>query len=268
MEHDHQALAALFLAPFPGFRLDQVLVGDRVAIVATSIQLTSACPKCGACSAHIHSRYRRHLTDLPACGTAVTLDLTVRRFVCRESRCDRQIFCERFLDGLIPYRRRSQRALATIQHLSVILGGNAGAALLSRMNCGVSASTVLRAARLLSPVVPQVPEVIGVDDFAFRRGHGYGTVIVDLNTRQPIELLPDRSATTLATWLKQHPQVKIISRDRSSEYEKGIREGAPQAQHVLDRWHVLKNCREALERQLGRERTAELSRVWWRLSSG
>ncbi|MFB9991343.1 transposase [Deinococcus oregonensis] len=101
---------------------------------------------------------------------------------------------------------------------------------------------MLRAARLLPPVVPQVPEVIGVDDVAFRRGHVYGTVIVDLNTRQPIDLLPDRSATTLATWLKQHPQIKIISRDRSSEDEKGIREGTPQAQHVLDRWHVLKNC--------------------------
>ncbi|THF69586.1 transposase family protein [Deinococcus sp. Arct2-2] len=130
MEHDNQALAALFLTPFPGFRLDQVLVGDRVTVMATSIQPTSACPKCGTCSAHIHSRYCRHLTDLPACGTAVTLNLAVRRFVCRELRCDRQIFCERFVDGLPAYRRRSQRALATIQHLSVILGGNAGAALL------------------------------------------------------------------------------------------------------------------------------------------
>ena len=124
------------------------------------------------------------------------------------------------------------------------------------MQCVVSASTVLRAARLLPPVVQPVPEVIGVDDFAFRRGHVYGTVIVNLETRKPIDLLPDRSAGTLTTWLKQHPHIKIVSRDRSSEYKKGICEGAPTAQQVLDRWHVLKNCREALERQLGRDRTA------------
>ena len=137
-----------------------------------------------------------------------------------------------------------------------MLGGNAGAVLLTRMQCVVSASTVLRAARLLPPVVQPVPEVIGADDFAFRRGHVYGTVIVNLETRKPIDLLPDRSAGTLTTWLKHHPHIKIVSRDRSSEYKKGICEGAPTAQQVLDRWHVLKNCREALERQLGRDRTA------------
>lgn len=255
---ENEALAALFLAHFPGFRLDHVRVKATVAVVATSIQPTSACPKCGTCSGRIHSRYRRHLTDLPACGAAVTLELAVRRFVCQEPLCRRQIFCERFVNGLTAYIRRSQRARATIQHVSVVLGGNAGAALLTRMQHDVSASTVLRAARLLPAIVPQVPEVIGVDDFAFRRGHVYGTVIVNLETRKPIDLLPDRRASTLATWLKQHPHIKIISRDRSLEYEKGIREGAPTAQHVLDRWHVLKNCREALERQLGRDRTAIL----------
>ena len=255
---ENEALAALFLAELPGFRLDGVQITETVAVVAISIQSTSACPKCGTCSARIHSRYRRHLSDLPACGAAVTLELAVRRFVCQELRCPRKIFCERFVDGPIAYIRRSKRAMATVQHLSVVLGGNAGADLLKRMSCVVSASTVLRAARLLPPVVPNVPEVIGVDDFAFRRGHVYGTVIVNLETRKPIDLLPDRSANTLATWLKQHPHIQIISRDRSLEYEKGICEGAPMAQQVLDRWHVLKNCREALERQLGRDRTAIL----------
>ena len=178
--------------------------------------------------------------------------------MCQEPLCHRKIFCERFVAGLTASIRRSRRALATIQHVSVVLGGTAGAALLTRMQCVVSASTVLRAARLLSPVVRPVPEVIGVDDFAFRRGHAYGTVIVNLETRTPIDLLQNRSAGTLATWLKQHPHIKIISRDRSLEYEKGICEGAPTAQQVLDRWHVLKNCREALERQLGRDRTAIL----------
>ena len=255
---ENEAFAALFLAQIPGFRLDGVRVEERVAVVATSIQPTSACPKCGTCSARIHSRYRRHLSDLPACGVAVTLELAVRRFVCQEPSCRQQIFCERFVVGLPAHIRRSGRAIATIQHVSVVLGGNAGAALLTRMQCVVSASTVLRAARLLPPVVRPVPEVVGVDDFAFRRGHVYGTVIVNFETRKPIDLLPDRSAGTLATWLKQHPHIKIVSRDRSLEYEKGICEGAPTAQQVLDRWHVLKNCREALERQLGRDRTAIL----------
>ncbi|MFK7604216.1 ISL3 family transposase [Deinococcus sp. SM5_A1] len=255
---ENETLSALFLAQIPGFRLDSVRSEERVAVVATSIQPTSVCPKCGTCSARIHSRYRRHLSDLPACGAAVTLELSVRRFMCQEPSCRQQIFCERFVAGLSPYVRRSGRAIATIQHVSVVLGGNAGAALLTRMQCVVSASTVLRAARLLPPVVRPVPEVIGVDDFAFRRGHVYGTVIVNLETRTPIDLLPDRSAGTLATWLKQYPHIKVVSRDRSLEYEKGICEGAPTAQQVLDRWHVLKNCREALERQLGRDRTAIL----------
>ena len=253
-----EALSALFLAQIPGFRLDGVRVEERVTVVATSIQPTSTCPKCGTCSARIHSRYRRHLSDLPACEVAVTLELAVRRFVCQEPSCRQQIFCERFAVGVSTYVRRSGRAIATIQHISVVLGGNAGAALLTRMQCVVSASTVLRAVRLLPPVVRPVPEVIGVDDFAFRRGHVYGTVIVNLETRTPIDLLPDRTADTLATWLKQHPHINIISRDRSLEYEKGICEGAPTAQQVVDRWHVLNNCREALERQLGRDRMAIL----------
>ncbi|UQN10605.1 ISL3 family transposase [Deinococcus sp. QL22] len=255
---ENEALTALFLGQLPGFRLDTVQVAETVVVIATSIQPTSGCPTCGTSSARVHSRYRRHLSDLPAGGTSVTLELAVRRFVCQEPLCRQHIFCERFVDGLTPSVRRSRRALAVIQHVSVILGGNAGAALLKRMQCRVSASTVLRAARLLPPVVRSVPEVIGVDDFAFRRGHVYGTVIVDLETRRPIELLSDRSASTLAAWLKQHPHIKIISRDRSLEYEKGICEGAPMAQQVLDRWHVLKNCREALERQLARDRTAIL----------
>ncbi|GAA5512442.1 ISL3 family transposase ISAli18 [Deinococcus carri] len=146
-----------------------------------------------------------------------------------------------------------------VQHLSVILGGNAGAQLALKLPLPVSASTVLRSAQALTVTPARVPEIIGVDDFALRRGQVYGTVIVDLAQGKPIELLPDRSAETLAAWLQQHPHIKVISRDRSTEYEKGVRMGAPHAQQVLDRWHVIKNFREALERQLGRDRQTILA---------
>jgi len=98
----------------------------------------------------------------------------------------------------------------------------------------------------------EVPSALGVDDFAFRRGKNYDTLIIDLKTHRPIDLLPDRSGTSLKAWLLAHPGVKIISRDRSTEYTRGATEGAPKAIQVADRWHVIKNLQEVLERIIHR----------------
>ncbi len=118
-----------------------------------------------------------------------------------------------------------------------------------------SADTLLRLAKGLATTSPAVPTLLGVDDFAFRRGTTYGTILVDLSTHQPIDLLPERTSEAFSAWLKAHPGVQWISRDRSGDYAQGASEGAPQARQIVDRWHLLKNWREAVERVLGREYT-------------
>lgn len=114
--------------------------------------------------------------------------------------------------------------------------------------------------RDLEPEAAGRCRVVGIDDFALRKGQTYGTVVVDLETRRPIDLLPDRTATTVSAWLAAHPEFEIVSRDRSPEYERGVTLGAPQATQVMDRWHVIKNLREALERQLRRSKRTSTTR--------
>ena len=149
-------------------------------------------------------------------------------------------------------RERTTRLIATLTLFAAALSGQAGSRLLAHVGMALSAPTLLRLAKHME--VPSVitPRVIGVDDFAFRRGRTYGTILVNLETHRPIDLLPERTAEALAHWLREHPGVQIISRDRSTEYARGASEGAPYAQQVADRWHILKNLREAVERALKR----------------
>ncbi|MFL5666375.1 MAG: transposase [Ktedonobacteraceae bacterium] len=135
---------------------------------------------------------------------------------------------------------------------AIALSGEAGKRLLSQIGMAASADTLLRLAKGVAAPSTAVPAILGVDDFAFRRGSKYGTILVDLSTHQPIDLLPERTSDALAAWLKAHPGVQWISRDRSGDYARGASEGAPEAQQIIDRWHVLKNWREALERVVGR----------------
>ncbi len=202
-------------------------------------------------SHHVHSYYTRSPHDLPISGQVVQLVLRVRRFRCQNRQCPRQTFAERLPE--LPVSGRQTTRLGTIlESLAVVLSGQAGSRLAEQLAMPVSADTVLRRAKKAAPSSPPTPRFLGVDDFAFRRGKTYGTLLLDLETHQPVDLLEDRSAETLAKWLRQHPGVELISRDRSTEYLRGATEGAPQAQQVIDRWYVLKNLREAVERFLNR----------------
>ena len=267
----HTMLTTLFKTLFPastGLELINLDLTDHQATIhLTSTHPNTYCPACDTISSSLHSRYERQVTDLPWSGIPVLLQLAVRRFRCREPTCTCQVFTERLPDVLQPFSRRTNRFKNALEHVALTAGGELGHRLLKPLGCSVSPDSLLTAAKQAQSPVTSAPKIIGVDDFAFLRGRKYGTVIVNLETHKPIDLLPDRTSSTLATWLKAHPSVTTITRDRWSEYARGIAEGAPAAVQVLDRfllikqhlmgysrWHLLKNLREALERELDRHR--------------
>ncbi|NJK44203.1 MAG: ISL3 family transposase [Pleurocapsa sp. SU_196_0] len=232
----------------PGFTLLQAhLDNNHWYASLASTRASSPCPMCGTQSSNIHSHYVRTVTDLPVSGKSVSLELHVRRFRCRDPGCSRRVFCERF-DDPKRYAHRTERQRATLSDLGIELGGRAGARTAQKLGLTAGRSSVLLAIRSVPLLEPASLQIIGVDDFAFKRGHTYGTVIVNLETHRAIDLLPDRKSSTLEAWLKTHPSVRIVTRDRSKEYAQGITQGAPRARQVVDRWHLLKNLRETLQR--------------------
>ena len=221
--------------------------GGLIRLVVKTISPHGSCPHCRKPSRAVHSRYVRRVTDLPWQGVSVLLELHAGRFRCLDSLCPRLIFCERLPSVVAPHARRTARLHAALELIGFAVGGEAGARLARELGLTVSPDTLLRRLRLPSAEKTATPRIIGVDDFAFRRGQRYGTLLVDLERRLPIDLLPDREAETLSAWLKVHPSIEIVSRDRSRTYASGITEGAPAAAQVAERWHLLKNLREALE---------------------
>jgi transposase len=241
------------------------VTSKQVDSKAQSLQKESACPCCGVLSKSIHSHYERTLLDLPWADYGVRVHVAVRRFRCGEKACERKVFTERFTTWISSYARRMARAWEVIKRLSIETSSRSTSRISQAIYLPVSSSATLRKLHTLDlPEPKRASTIIGVDDFAFTRRQSYGTLVVDLETNQPIDLLPDRTAPTLATWLKAHPEVSIISRDRRAEYANGISQGATKATQVLDRWHLLKNLTEALERvmQQQQQAIAKVAKTW------
>jgi transposase len=240
------------LCLMPGCRVEKIVSSgpDFVNTAAHGTRAGGRCPDCGHASRAVHSYYHRHAADLPSFGRAIHVGLRLRRFYCRNAACPRRTFAERLPQLIAPHARRTYRLAEAQTRIGVALGGEAGARLLSGLAMPASAATMLRLIRRLPLPETEPPRSVAVDDWAIRKGRTYGTIIVDLERRHVLDLLPDRTAETLADWLRQRSGITVVARDRSTEYARGIGLGAPEASQVADRWHVLVNMRDALERWL------------------
>jgi transposase len=227
-----------------------------ITAVVTTTSDEAECPLCHGRSARIHSRYVRQVADLPWMGCAVRLEVHVRRFFCLNQECARQIFTERLPSVVVPYARHTTRLGDLFTLIGFALGGEAGKRLVAGMGLSASPDTLLRLIHATEDVHHSTPRVLGVDDFSFLRARKFGTILIDLEKRIPVELLPDREAETLKKWLMAHPGVEIISRDRGGAYAEGASLGAPQARQVADRFHLLVNLSETLEDFFLNKRTA------------
>jgi transposase len=238
-------------------RLEHVaLDAETVTLHLAAATRFARCPLCTRRSKQVQSSYHRAVADLPITGRQLLLRLRVRRFRCVARRCPRAIFAERFPKLVATYGRRTLGQRGALEAIAFALGGAAGARLATRLGSPISRATLLRLLRRADLPVQPAPQVLGVDDWAFRKGHHYGTMLVDLERRRIVDLLADRKAETLAPWLSQYPGINVISRDRAPAYAEAARRGAPNAIQVVDRWHLLQNLVEALERCLLRFRPA------------
>ena len=211
------------------------------------------CPVCGVQSRSRHSVYTRTLGDLSAQGTPVTIRVRVGRWRCRNGRCYRQIFAERLPGIAAPSARQTDRLAEIVRLFGHSAGGRPSARLMARLGMRVSHTTIVRRLKqhARTKLKRAAIRVAGVDEWAWRKGAKFGTIVVDLERRRVVDLLADRTADSMANWFKQHPEVEIINRDRDGLYADAARQGAPQARQVADRFHLLKNLRETIARQLG-----------------
>ena len=240
------------LLPGPScLRLTNISTTDTsISLELTATRVVVACPACAAESSRVHSLYQRTVSDLPWAGVPVTLHLHVRRFVSRNPACPRATFSEPLPEVVAPSARRSVRLATEQRHLGLQVGGAVASRITMRQGMPVSPATILRLVRRTRLTEPTTPALLGVDEWAYRRRLDSKTILVDLSTRRPIELLPDASAATFASWLQAHPGVCLIARDRAGTFAEGARQAAPDAVQVADRFHLMQNLRTALEQIL------------------
>jgi transposase len=234
-------------------------VDDLLVVHVVSTKARAYCPLCFCPAKRRHSRYTRVVADLPCAGFRVQLRLQMRKFFCENADCSRKIFTERLPAFVEPWAQTTDRLRQALQALGTATCGELGTRVAAHLGIQTSPTTILR--RIMALPLPPVQTVsqLGIDDFALRRGKKYGTILVDLVRHQVIDLLADRKAETAKVWIQAHPEIKLVSRDRGGDYATAARQGAPQAVQTADRFHLVKNLSEAVEKALAHCR-AELQK--------
>jgi transposase len=258
------SITTLLFPSCPDLLLEDITCeGQTLLLTVHFSKKAVACPDCAQESMKMHSRYPRTLADLSLMEYAVVLRVQVRRFFCPNPACARKTFAEPFTDLAVARARRTTRAANRLSAIAKELGGRPAARESANVQMPVSRHTLLRLLRRAPVPDAPAPQVLGVDDWSIRRGRTYATLLVDLERHRIVDVLPDRETRTLEVWLAAHPSVERISRDRAGAYAQGARKGAPQAQQITDRFHLLLNLQEALKRLFERKHELLKHLVTW-----
>lgn len=251
------------LLPLPqGMHIEHIQTSENeVNITVIATHPPCCCPLCGYPSSSIHSRYRRRVRDVPCGGRRVQLVLCVRKFFCHNPLCERKVFTERLPELVRPWAQMTIRYGEQITSLGLATCGKGGARLAARLGIQSTRQTILRHIMALPDGTPESVLYLGRDDFSFLRARRFGTILVNLETKHVVDLLPDRKAETSAAWMRQYPDLMAVSRDRGGDYAAAASASAPQATQCADRFHVMKNLGEALEGLLARHFAAHRTRV-------
>jgi transposase len=246
-------LAKLLLPDVEHIELKTVTTEERIIrLHLQSTATTSLCPTCHHTSQRVHSQYQRSPADLPWAGVAVKLHVQLRRFKCETAACPRRTFVERVPTLVAPSARQTTRLAAVLLELGLTAGGEGGARLGQTLGLKTSPDSLLRLIRR-APLPPtKTPRAVGIDEWAWRKGRRYGTILVDLEKHEVVDLLPDDQRETIVAWFKAHPEIEVVSRDRSGAFASAASEGVPAAQQVADRFHLLQNITDVLKRTLER----------------
>ena len=247
------------LLQLPGFTLDQIEYPTTQSLIISASSQTQQtwCPVCQTESSHQHSTYIRMPKGLPWGKYSVRFRLTVRRFFCHNPDCPKVTFAEQFPQIILPHAQRTNSMTKLLRAIAFEASAESASRITKHIHMATSPDTILRILRSTNQLKRSVPKVLGVDDWAIRRGQNYGTILVDLETHKPVDLLIGRSAEVLKEWLKANPGVEIISRDRSKEYKAALDEVLPEAIQIVDRWHLYLNLRERLEKILATRPTRQ-----------